>query len=92
MRSSLSVFAAAAGLAAALAASAQTPDTSPVGDQPAHATAVGAAPSKAPILLSPVFGLVEPRDLVAWLLESGLKARLNLQVHKVIWPPDTRGV
>ena len=48
--------------------------------------------SKAPILLSPVFGLVEPRDLVAWLLESGLKARLNLQVHKVIWPPDTRGV
>ncbi|HEY3447059.1 MAG TPA: 7-carboxy-7-deazaguanine synthase QueE [Myxococcales bacterium] len=47
---------------------------------------------RAPILLSPVFGQVEPRDLVAWLLESGLQARLNLQIHKVIWPADARGV
>jgi 7-carboxy-7-deazaguanine synthase len=44
------------------------------------------------VLLSPVFGQVDPKDLVEWLLESGLKARINLQIHKLIWPLDTRGV
>ncbi|MGC4115337.1 MAG: radical SAM protein [Myxococcales bacterium] len=47
---------------------------------------------KAPILLSPVFGRVEPKDLVGWLLESGLDGRLSLQIHKFIWAPDARGV
>lgn len=45
-----------------------------------------------PVLLSPVFGRVEPRDLVRWLLESGLNARVHLQIHKFIWSPNTRGV
>ena len=44
------------------------------------------------VLLSPVQGEVEPRALVAWLLESGLEARLSLQLHKVIWGPDATGV
>ena len=48
--------------------------------------------ARVPILLSPAFGLVEPRELVGWLLASGLKARLGLQIHKYIWPPETRGV
>lgn len=44
------------------------------------------------LLLSPVFGRLEPRSLAAWLLEDRLPARLQLQMHKHIWPPDTRGV
>lgn len=44
------------------------------------------------ILFSPVWGRVEPRDLARWLLESGLSARMSLQIHKVLWGPDARGV
>jgi len=47
---------------------------------------------RVPVLLSPVFGAVDPKDLVAWLLESKLQARLNLQLHKLVWSPDARGV
>ncbi len=44
------------------------------------------------VLLSPSHGEVDPRDLVRWMLESGVQARLNLQIHKVVWGPDARGV
>lgn len=44
------------------------------------------------VLLSPSFGQLEPKDLVTWMLRDKLKARLNLQIHKVVWPPETRGV
>lgn len=44
------------------------------------------------VLFSPSWGKVEPRELARWVLESGLDARLSLQVHKVIWGPDVRGV
>jgi 7-carboxy-7-deazaguanine synthase len=44
------------------------------------------------VLLSPSFGQLEPKDLVAWMLRDKLPARLNLQIHKYVWPPDTRGV
>lgn len=44
------------------------------------------------VLLSPVWGAVAPRDLVAWMLEDRVPARLSLQQHKVIWSPDTTGV
>ena len=44
------------------------------------------------VLFSPVWGKVEPKALAAWMLESGLDARLSLQVHKVIWGADARGV
>jgi 7-carboxy-7-deazaguanine synthase len=44
------------------------------------------------VLFSPAWGQVEPRDLARWLLESGLDARLSLQIHKVIWGADVRGV
>ena len=44
------------------------------------------------ILFAPVWGRVSPADLARWLLESGLDARLSLQIHKVIWGPETRGV
>ncbi len=45
-----------------------------------------------PLLFSPSFEQVQPRDLAAWMLGAGLKARLNLQVHKYIWGKDARGV
>jgi ferredoxin len=47
---------------------------------------------RAALLFSPVSGGVEPRALAGWLLASGLKARLSLQLHKLVWGPDARGV
>ncbi|OGP69141.1 MAG: 7-carboxy-7-deazaguanine synthase [Deltaproteobacteria bacterium RBG_13_60_28] len=47
---------------------------------------------RVPLLISPVFGAVPPQEAAAWILESGLPLRLNLQLHKYIWGPETRGV
>ena len=44
------------------------------------------------ILLSPVHGVLDPKTLSAWLLDDHLPARLQLQLHKYIWSPETRGV
>lgn len=44
------------------------------------------------VLFSPAWGQVDPKDLARWVLESGLDARLSLQVHKVIWGAEARGV
>ena len=44
------------------------------------------------LLFSPAWGSVDPKELVRWLLESGLDARVSLQLHKVIWGVDARGV
>lgn len=44
------------------------------------------------ILLSPVHGELCPQKLVGWILEDRLPVRLNLQIHKTIWTPTTRGV
>jgi 7-carboxy-7-deazaguanine synthase len=44
------------------------------------------------VLLSPVFGSVEPREIVDWMLADRLPARFQLQLHKFIWEPRTRGV
>lgn len=42
--------------------------------------------------LSPAFGVLEPKRLASWILEDGLDARLQLQLHKYIWPDVERGV
>jgi len=44
------------------------------------------------VLVSPVFGAVTPLQLANWLLSSGLHVRFQLQLHKVIWDPNARGV
>jgi 7-carboxy-7-deazaguanine synthase len=44
------------------------------------------------ILFSPVFGVLEAKTLVEWILQDLLPVRLNLQLHKFIWDPKTRGV
>lgn len=46
----------------------------------------------AAILVSPAHGVLAPADLTAWILADRLPVRLQVQVHKVIWAPDTRGV
>jgi 7-carboxy-7-deazaguanine synthase len=45
-----------------------------------------------PVLISPVFGQVGLQEAAAWILASGLPVRLNVQLHKYIWGPETRGV
>ena len=44
------------------------------------------------VLFSPAFGLLKPADLSAWILESSLDIRLNLQIHKMIWAPRAKDV
>ena len=44
------------------------------------------------LLMSPVFGSLEPRHLAEWVLTDRLPVRFQLQVHKFIWTPDMRGV
>ena len=51
-----------------------------------------ARPAEVPLHFSPVFGRLPPQDLAEWILEDGLDVHLNLQIHKYIWPPQTRGV
>ncbi len=36
--------------------------------------------------------LLDPKDLVDWMLADGLEARLSLQIHKFIWEPMKKGV
>lgn len=49
------------------------------------------------ILFSPVFDTIEPVSMVNWMLEDKLQTivpniRFQIQLHKVIWSPETRGV
>ncbi len=44
------------------------------------------------VLLSPVSDRLEPRILAEWMLKDRPPARLQLQLHKVIWGPHARGV
>jgi len=46
----------------------------------------------AAVLMSPVHGVLEPKTLSEWMLADRLPARLQLQLHKYIWTPTTRGV
>ncbi|MSO48464.1 MAG: radical SAM protein [Acidobacteria bacterium] len=44
------------------------------------------------VLLSPVHGVQRPDEVVKWMLDDRLGARLQIQAHKFIWTPETRGV
>jgi 7-carboxy-7-deazaguanine synthase len=46
----------------------------------------------AAIHLSPVHGVLDPKTLSEWVLADRLPVRVQLQLHKYIWSPDTRGV
>lgn len=48
---------------------------------------------KCAVFISPVFGGIDPSEIVAFMLEKKLNGvRLQLQLHKLIWDPDARGV
>ncbi len=44
------------------------------------------------VLFSPIFGKIEPREIVDWIIADKLPVRFQLQMHKFIWPPLQRGV
>ncbi len=44
------------------------------------------------VLFSPVWNSLRPRDLAEWILEDGLPVRMQVQLHKILWGPDARGV
>jgi len=44
------------------------------------------------VLFSTAFGLLEPALVSDWLCEDRLNVRLQLQMHKYVWPPNERGV
>jgi len=46
----------------------------------------------AAVLFSPVHGVLDPKQLAAWVIADKLRVRVQLQVHKYIWDPQTRGV
>ena len=43
------------------------------------------------VLFSPVHGVLDPGTLGRWILDDGLEVRLQVQLHKVLWPGVTRG-
>ncbi len=47
---------------------------------------------KNPVHMSPVYGTMAPEELAEWILEDHLTVSLGLQLHKVIWGPERRGV
>ena len=44
------------------------------------------------VLFSPIFGRIDPREIVDWILADRLPVRFQLQMHKFIWTPTQRGV
>jgi 7-carboxy-7-deazaguanine synthase len=44
------------------------------------------------VLMSPVFGALDVRQLAEWVLADRLSVRVQMQLHKLIWAPDMRGV
>jgi 7-carboxy-7-deazaguanine synthase len=44
------------------------------------------------VLFSPIFGRIDPRQIVEWILAEKLDVRFQLQMHKFIWSPTQRGV
>ncbi|MBN8706254.1 MAG: radical SAM protein [Bacteroidetes bacterium] len=44
------------------------------------------------VLFSPIWKEVPPADLAAWVLETGLPIRFQVQLHKFLWPEAEKGV
>jgi 7-carboxy-7-deazaguanine synthase len=44
------------------------------------------------VLFSPIFGRIDPSEIVEWILADKLPVRFQLQMHKFIWTPTQRGV
>jgi 7-carboxy-7-deazaguanine synthase len=48
--------------------------------------------AKARILFSAAIGMLDPADLARWIIDDRLDVRLNVQIHKLIFGHDERGV
>jgi len=48
--------------------------------------------NRCPVLFSPVHNVLDPALLAGWILEDGLNVRLQVQLHKYVWPGVERGV
>ncbi len=44
------------------------------------------------VLYSPSFGVISNKQLSEWILNSGSRARMQIQMHKYVWSPETKGV
>ena len=44
------------------------------------------------VLFSPVYSRISNSNLADWVLQCGLPVRLQVQLHKIIWPEIQRGV
>jgi 7-carboxy-7-deazaguanine synthase len=44
------------------------------------------------LLFSPVADKLAPAELARWMLDGGLNVRLQLQLHRMLWPDRERGV
>ena len=58
---------------------------------------MGRAPDRrldrlAPILFSPVHGTLDAGEMARWVLADRLPVRVQLQMHKLLWPGVLRGV
>ena len=47
---------------------------------------------RATVLFGLVHGKLKPKTIAGWILKDGLDVRLQLQLHKIIWPDKTSGV
>jgi 7-carboxy-7-deazaguanine synthase len=48
--------------------------------------------SRCPVLFSPVHEKLAPGELARWILDEGVPVRLQVQLHKYLWPGVERGV
>ena len=54
---------------------------------------IDAVQPKGQVYFSPVFGKIEPKEIVEFVLDENLNnCKVQVQLHKVIWEPDKRGV
>jgi 7-carboxy-7-deazaguanine synthase len=44
------------------------------------------------ILFSPAFGTMPPHRLAAWILDDDIEVRLQIQLHRILWPDRDKGV
>ena len=47
---------------------------------------------RCPLIFSPVHGKLAPGSLAGWVIEDRLPVRVQVQLHKVLWPAARRGV
>lgn len=49
-------------------------------------------PRRARVSLSPAWGVLEPAEMARWILADRLDVRLQVQLHRILWPGTERGV